>query len=157
MSQNLKTDEKRSVLLATFFVRGALCGLDAAGIQEVIRVGAVTPVRHAPDGVAGIVNLRGRIVTILDLGLRLGLEKIVVGRESRIFIVEHRHEFIGLLVDQVAEVLEVDPEAWQVPPANVSWSQARYFKGIWRWRDRVVTILDTDSILAESAVAVAGR
>src|SRR2546427_11715560 len=89
----------QAVLLATFRVRHALCALDAAAVQEVIRLGLLTPVRHSPAEVCGIVNLRGKIVTVLDLGLRLGLPKIVPNTESRIFIMEDRNEVIGRLVD----------------------------------------------------------
>src|ERR1035438_8198010 len=126
---SMTTQGGQTVLLATFFVRDALCALDAAGIQEVIRLGPVTPVRYAPEEVIGIVNLRGKIVTIVDLGLRLGLPKTVAGRDSRVFIIEDRNEFIGLLVDRVDEVVEVESDHWQAPPANVSWGQARVFKG----------------------------
>ena len=108
MSSMLVSEAGQTVLLATFFVREALCALDAAGIQEVIRLGPLTPVRHAPPEVAGIVNLRGKIVTILDLGLRLGLRRMVPSGDSRIFIIEDRNEFIGLLVDRVDEVVEVE-------------------------------------------------
>ncbi len=73
MAQTLTAQSGQTVLLATFFVRGALCALDATEVQEVIRLGPVTPVRYAPEAVLGIVNLRGKIVTIVDLGLRLGL------------------------------------------------------------------------------------
>src|ERR1700729_1853297 len=97
----------QTVLLATFFVRDALCALDAAGVQEVIRVDSVTRVRHAPDEVAGVMNLRGKIVTLLDLGMILGFGKSVVTRESRVFIIEDRNEFLGVLVDRVGEVIEV--------------------------------------------------
>ena len=151
MSLKLKSEDQQTVLLATFFVRDALCALDAAGIQEVIRLGPLTPVRHGPNAVAGIVNLRGRIVTVLDLGLRLGFPKVVPGPESRIFIMEDGNEFIGLLVDRVDEVVETDPEQLQPPPANVSPSQARFLKGICRAGSRVITLLDTTSILGDSA------
>jgi purine-binding chemotaxis protein CheW len=139
------------VLLTTFFVRDSLCALDAAGIQEVIRVGALTPVRHTPQEVTGIVNLRGKIVTILDLGLRLGFAKAIPTGDSRIFIIEDRNEFIGLLVDRVDEVVEVERDEWQSPPANVPWGQARFFKGICRAGGRVITVLDSSPILAEGA------
>ena len=110
MAQTLTAQSGQTVLLATFFVRGALCALDATEVQEVIRLGPVTPVRYAPEAVVGIVNLRGKIVTIVDLGLRLGLPKAVAGSDSRIFIMEDRGEFIGLLVDQVDEVVEIERE-----------------------------------------------
>jgi purine-binding chemotaxis protein CheW len=150
MSKAAAAQAGQTVLLATFLVRDALCALDAAGVQEVIRVGPVTPVRHAPEEVIGIINLRGRIVTIVDLGLRLGFSRAITGPDSRIFIIEDRNEFIGLLVDRVDEVVEVERDEWQAPPANVNAAQGRFFKGICRARGRVITLLDTSQILAES-------
>jgi purine-binding chemotaxis protein CheW len=75
--------------------------------------------------VAGIVNLRGRIVTIIDLGLRLGFPPVEPRAENRIFIMEDRNEFIGLLVDRVDEVVEIERDQWQPPPASVNRGQAR--------------------------------
>jgi purine-binding chemotaxis protein CheW len=149
MSTTLVSEGQQTILLATFFLRDALCALDAAGIQEVIRVGPITPVRHAPASVAGIVNLRGRIVTVLDLGLRLGLPKAVPGPDSRIFIMEDGNEFIGLLVDRVDEVVERDPKLLQSPPANLSAGQARFLKGICRAGNQVITVLDAAVIIGE--------
>jgi purine-binding chemotaxis protein CheW len=149
MSTTLISKTGQSVLLATFFVRDALCALDAAGIQEVIRLGPLTPVRHAPPDVAGIVNLRGKIVTILDLGLRLGFAKVVPSGDSRIFIIEDRNEFVGLLVDRVDEVVEVERDQWQAPPANVRFGQGRFFQGVYRTGGRAITVLDPGPILAE--------
>jgi len=147
MSETLTTQAGQTVLLATFFVRDALCALDAAGIQEVIRLGPVTSVSYAPEEVLGIVNLRGKIVTIVDLGLRLGFPKAVAGPDSRIFIIEDSNEFIGLLVDRVDEVVELEAGQWQPPPANVKWGQARFFQGVCRNRGRVITLLDAGQIL----------
>ena len=149
MPTMLVSEAGQTVLLATFFVREALCAMDAAGIQEVIRLGPLTPVRHSPPEVAGIVNLRGKIVTILDLGLRLGLRQVVPSGDSRIFIIEDRNEFVGLLVDRVDEVVEVERDQWQAPPANVLCGLARFFQGVYRTRGRVITVLDPASILAE--------
>jgi purine-binding chemotaxis protein CheW len=149
MATKLASQAGQTVLLATFYVREALCALDAAGIQEVIRLGPLTPVRHAPPDVAGIVNLRGKIVTILDLGLRLGFSRIVPGADSRIFIIEDRNEFIGVLVDRVDEVVEVERDQWQAPPTNVHSGQERFFQGVYRTAGRVITVLDPGPILAE--------
>jgi purine-binding chemotaxis protein CheW len=149
MSTTVTTQAGQSMLLATFFVRHTLCALDAAGVQEVIRLGPVTPVPYAPEEVVGIVNLRGRIVTIVDLGLRLGFSRAVAGTDSRVFIIEDRNEFIGLLVDRVDEVVEVEKDDWQAPPANVNAAQARFFRGVCRTRGRVITLLDSSQILSE--------
>jgi purine-binding chemotaxis protein CheW len=151
MPQEQHTETERTALLATFAVRDALCALDAAHIQEVIRLGPLTPVRHAPAEVAGILNLRGRIVTILDIGLRLGNPKAVPNGASRIIIMEHLHEFIGLLVDRVDDVIEVEPSQWERPPANVSAGQSRFFKAVCRVGGKVITLLDPVQIVTDQA------
>ena len=87
----------QTILLSTFFVRDSLCALDAAGVQEVIRLGSFTCVRHAPEAVAGVMNLRGRIVTLLDLGLILGFGQSTITPDSRVFILDDRNEFLGIL------------------------------------------------------------
>ncbi|HUB78739.1 MAG TPA: chemotaxis protein CheW [Bryobacteraceae bacterium] len=152
MSNVMTPGAGQTVLLATFFVRDALCALDAAGIQEVIRLGPLTPVRHASPDVAGILNLRGKIVTILDLGLRLGFPKAVPRVDSRIFIMEDRNEFVGLLVDRVDEVVEVGREQWQAPPANVRGMQGRFFQGLYRTGGRAITVLEPGAVLAEGVL-----
>jgi purine-binding chemotaxis protein CheW len=139
-------------LLATFYIREAHCALDAAGVQEVIRLGPLTPVRHAPEEVLGIINLRGRIVTVLDVGLELGFAKVTPGPETRVFIVEDRGEFIGLLVDRVGEVVETDGSRLEAPPANVSQTQSRFFKGICRAGGKVIALVDVNQLLAETTV-----
>ena len=135
-------------LLATFFLREAAFALPAGAIQEVIRLGAVTPVRHGPPEVAGVINLRGRIVTLLDTGLILGLEPAVRDRESRIFVIEERGEFLSLLVDRVGEVIDADPGRTERLPLNIAPAQARYCTGVYRYNGRVITLLHTPELLA---------
>jgi purine-binding chemotaxis protein CheW len=146
VAETLTTRAGRSMLPATLFVRDALGALDAAGIQEAIRLGPVTRVNYAPEEVLGIVNLRGKIVTIVDVGLRLGFPKAVAGPESRIFIIEDGAEFIGLPVDWVDEVVELEAGQWQPSPANVNWGQAKFFQGVCRNRGRVTTLLGAGQI-----------
>jgi purine-binding chemotaxis protein CheW len=141
-----------ALLLATFFVGKTLCALDASGVQEVLRVGSVTRVRHAPDQVAGVINLRGKIVTLLDLGMLLGFGKSVVTRESRIFIVEDRLEFIGVLVDRVADVVEVEMGQQEALPINMPAAQARFFQGVCRAGGRVIALLNSREVLNESGL-----
>jgi len=140
----------QTTLLATFFVRDALCALDASGVQEVIRVDSVTRVRHAPDEVAGVINLRGKIVTLLDLAFILGFGKSTVTRESRIFIVEDRNEFLGILVDRVSEVIEINSGEGESLPVNIPSAQARFFQGVCRAAGQVIAILNPGEVMNEA-------
>jgi purine-binding chemotaxis protein CheW len=142
----------QTTLLSTFFVRDALCALDASAVQEVIRLGSVTPVRHAPEEVTGVINLRGKIVTLLDIGLILGFAKAVPTHESRVFIVEDRNEFLGVLVDRVGEVYEVEPDRSEPLPVNIPPAQARLFQGVCRAGGHVIALLNLSVLLAESRI-----
>jgi purine-binding chemotaxis protein CheW len=150
MNETLIESSAPTTLLATFFVREALCALDASGVQEVIRVDSVTPVRHAPDEVVGVINLRGKIVTLLDLGVILGFGRSVITRESRVFILEDRNEFLGLLVDRTDEVIPVEAGKQESLPANVPASQARFFQRVCRAAGRVIAVLNPGEIVNEN-------
>lgn len=139
-----------AVLLATFSVGEALCALDAAGVQEVIRVESVTPVRHAPEEVMGVMNLRGKIVTLLDPRIILGLGKSVITRESRVFILEDRNEFLGVLVDRAGEVVEVERGGEESLPVNIPMAQARFFQQVCRAGGHVIAVLNPQEVLNES-------
>ena len=144
-------DVSSTTLLAAFSVRGRCYALNATVIHEVIRLAPLTPVRHAPMAVAGIMNLRGKIVTVLDLGLRLGLPAAVPSRDSRILIVENRGEYLGLLVDAVFDVFEVEPQQWEPVPANLSAGEAGLLEGVCRVDRRIVSVLEPDPLLSREA------
>lgn len=143
-------DVESPLLLATFFVRDSLCALDTSLVQEIIRVGAMTPVPHAPEAVRGVMNLRGRIVTLLDAGVILGLGRSEFTKESRVLILEDRGEFVGLIVDGVGEMVEVDSESREGLPANMPPSQARCFEYLCRSGGKVVGVLNAAFVLDES-------
>src|SRR5690349_15099786 len=87
-----------SALISTFYLGDALLGIDTFRVQEIIKVIDITRGHQAPDHVLGIINLRGRIVTIIDLGRKLGLGPARLNDNSRIIIVSWRTEYIGLAV-----------------------------------------------------------
>ena len=138
--------ENRIALLTTVSMRGALWGMDASNVQEVVRVGTLTAVPFAAPEIAGIMNLRGRIVTVIDAGLKLGYPRAAPTADSRIFIIEDRGEFLGMLVDCVNEVIEAEEVAWDPLPANTAHS--RFAKGVTRVGGRVLTLVDASQILA---------
>ncbi len=153
-----KTEElqpSRTNLLAAFKLRDSLYALDAAIVLEVIRVAEISAVPHAPAEVVGVINLRGRIVTLIDIGLILGFAPASITRQSRIFIVEDRGEYTGFLADQVSEVTEVADLDLQVPPANVPQEQLKFCRSVYRASSRVVLLLDITALL--ESVQLAGN
>jgi purine-binding chemotaxis protein CheW len=139
------------LLLATFRLGEAVFGIDAQQIQEVARVGKLTQVRHAPSYVIGIRNLRGHIITVIDLRIRLGLGSVQAGPESRILIVERLGEPIGLLVDLVSETMVLDPSHIQPAPSNVHGVKGRNLRGVFRGGKRLVAILELATVLQSEA------
>jgi purine-binding chemotaxis protein CheW len=145
-------------LVATFVLGQSLFGVPASQVQEVVRVGELTPVHHAPPYVVGIRNLRGRIVTVIDLAVRLSLGTIGSSHDNRILIVESLNEPIGLLVDSVADTELVTENEVLPPPPNINGVQSQNLSGVCRQGDRLVALLDLDAVLdLESRAASAAR
>ncbi len=140
--------QEEPTLISTFYVGGTLMGVNAMSVQEVIQLSNLTPVHHASDYIAGIINLRGQIVTVVDLKRRLGIN-LLDGQPARdIFIVSCQGENIGLLVDDAADVIPADMDRLSPLPANMSINQQRFLKGICQGEIRPIAILDIKSILS---------
>ncbi|MEW6708194.1 MAG: chemotaxis protein CheW [Candidatus Riflebacteria bacterium] len=144
-----ENEDLTSKLVATFIVDDRLYGLTTDLVREVVRIGEITPVHHAPDFIMGIMNLRGRIVTIIDLGKKIGLNQIEIGQHSRIFIAEWQQEQIGLLVDKVGEVVPFDEADLLPVPENMPTFQAATLKGVFHSDKTLIGLLSLDAILDE--------
>lgn len=133
--------------VASFYVNGSAYGIDILRIQEVNKIIALTPVPGAPSHVRGILNLRGQIVTVIDLGHKLGLPETHTDRRSRNIIVRSQGEQIGLLVEQISEVVQVDSDALESSPANMNGIPGDFFHGVIKTKDRLIGILDIEKVL----------
>lgn len=136
-----------SLMVASFRLGGATFGIDGQQIQEVAKVGEITPVHHAPADVVGVRNLRGRIVTVIDLAARLELGSVVPSPANRVLIVEWQGEPIGLVVDEVGETLTVRPEDCVPPPPNLPGVQSQVIRGVFRSEAQLVAVLDHVAML----------
>ncbi len=145
-SQTNNTDAEQ-VDLATFYLRGTAYGIDLLKIQEINKLLVLTPVPGAPAYVRGILNLRGRIVTVVDLGYKLGLTETRVNKRGRNIIIRSRGEHIGLLVERIGEVLSAGIDEIEAPPANMNGVQGEYFHGIIKTEDELIGILDIERVL----------
>jgi purine-binding chemotaxis protein CheW len=136
-------------LVTTFSLRDTMFGLDAMRIQEIVQVAEVTQAHHAPEYIVGLMNLRGKIVTIIDLAGRLGLYRQEILPESRVLIMEWMGEYVGLLVENHCDVLHIDPENISPRPENVPEEQARHIEGMYKDKSGLITLLNVDTVLAE--------
>ncbi|MGA7342082.1 MAG: chemotaxis protein CheW [Terracidiphilus sp.] len=144
-------EAQEELLIATFLLGGndGVFGIDATLIQEVVMVGELTPVRHAANYVAGIRNLRGRIITVIDLCVRLGLGSVAIGPESRILIADWKGEPVGLLVDRVADAIAMEPGSLEPAPPNLNGVQMQKLLGVFRSGERLAALLDLTAVLGE--------
>jgi len=147
MNSPLNTDHSPPLEIATFYVGQALCGLDIQSIQEVNKVTDVTWVPQAPKYVKGILNLRGQILTVLDIAEKLSLGNTEEDRHNRIVIVQDKGEAVGLLVSRMGDVIAVDHTKIEPTPANIGSVQSAAFEGVIRGEKDLVGILNLDRVL----------
>jgi purine-binding chemotaxis protein CheW len=135
--------------LITTFELGAsgVFGIDATLIQEVVMVGEITRVHNAAHHVEGIRNLRGRIITVIDLATSLAFGRAERSAESRILIVDYHGEPIGLMVDSVADAISVNACELEMPPRSSAGNLAA-IRGVFRKSNRLIAVLDMHRLLS---------
>lgn len=134
---------------STFYVGGALCGINILRIQEINKHFEITRVPQAYDYIEGILNLRGRIVTIIDLGKKLGLAPVSKDKDNRNIIVNSEDEHIGLLVDSISDVVLARKDDIEPAPSNIGGVKGKYFRGVLKTENKLIGILDIDEVLKE--------
>ncbi len=139
----------------TAMVGGQLFGLPIRRVQDVFIPERLTRVPLAPPEIAGVLNLRGRIVTLIDLGFRLGLVREDNGGPAMAIGVEMNGESYGLLIDSVDEVLKLDGAALERNPINLDPRLASVSTGIFRLDGQLLMVIDVDRILDISIHAAA--
>ncbi|MCG8614574.1 MAG: chemotaxis protein CheW [Desulfobacterales bacterium] len=134
---------------STFYVGGALCGINILNIQEINKHFEITKVPQAADYIEGILNLRGHIVTIIDLGKKLGLDPVTKDKDNRNIIVNSEEEHIGLLVDAISDVVLAQKDAIEPAPSNIGGVKGKFFQGVLKTENQLIGILDIDEVLKE--------
>lgn len=141
-------DATREAQLVAFNLGNEIYGVDIAGVREIIRMQAVTQVPRAPDFVEGVINLRGKVIPVIDLRKRLGLPLKSLTREARISVVEIDRQHIGLIVDGVSEVLRIPAESVEPPSAVITTVDSDYLRGIAKLNERLIILLDIERVLS---------
>ena len=135
--------------LATFVLDREEYGLDVHLVQEIRRVTEITSVPRAPDFIRGVINLRGRILPVVDLKRKLALGQVELGRASRIVVVRLRERLLGLLVDGASQVLKVPVSKIEPAPEEVLASGGDYIRGVAKLEDRLIILVDLTRILSQ--------
>lgn len=139
----------------TVLIGGQLFGLPISRVQDVFMPDRLTRVPLAAAEIAGVLNLRGRIVTAYDMRKRLGLTPRADSRPSMAVGIEVKGESYGLLIDSVGEVLKVDDGTREPNPVNLDAMLARVSAGVHRLEGQLMVVLDVDRVLETGAEAIA--
>lgn len=134
--------------LATFVLEGAHYGVDVVRVQEALRSHARTPVPLAPEGTAGLVNLRGQVVLAVDLRVRLGLEPLAADADPMMLVVQVEGEPISLLVDEIGDVIDVDDTQFETPPDTLDPALREVILGAYKLDGGLLLALDVDRAVA---------
>jgi purine-binding chemotaxis protein CheW len=127
-------------------------GVPITSLHEIVRVPEITAVPDAPDYLEGVINLRGKIVSVMDLRKRFGERHATLGKQNRILVVEHAGRLAGLIVDSASEVLKIPAEAVEPPPAVFQEGGLNCVTGLGKVAGRLVVLLDMSKLLAPGSL-----
>jgi purine-binding chemotaxis protein CheW len=139
--------------LATFYLDREEYGVDVKQVQEIRRVTEITSVPRAPRFIRGVINLRGRILPVLDLRTRLGLGEVATSRAARIVVVRVKDRLLGLLVDGASQVLKIPVSQVEPAPEEVVQKGGDYIRGVAKLDDRLIILVDLERLLAHELAA----
>lgn len=143
------TDIRGQMQCVTFELEDETYGINVMQVQEVLRETEVAPVPGAPHYVIGIINLRGNVVSVIDARIRFGLSTIERTDMTRIIVIETQQQIIGILVDSVAEVVDVKMSEIETAPNVGNDESSRYIDGVVSRDDKLLILVDLDKLLSE--------
>lgn len=137
----------------SFFLEGHTFGVEVTRVQEVLRYQPMTPVPLAPEVVEGLINLRGQIVTAIDLRRRLALPPRPKGASPMNVVVRTDDGSVSLLVDEIGDVMEVAEDTFEEPPETLKGAARELIPGAFKLDRRLLLVLDTDRVISGIGVA----
>lgn len=133
---------------ATFFLNGLFLGVEVLQVQEVIRYQEMTRVPLAPAMIQGLINLRGQIVTAIDLRRRFEFPPLSPGRQPMNVVVRSDDGAVSLLVDEIGDVVEIEDDIRERPPETVKGVARELVTGVYKLKDKLLLILDTERTIS---------
>jgi purine-binding chemotaxis protein CheW len=149
MTQALETTNDPVLQWVTFRLENETYGINVMQVQEVLRVTEIAPVPGAPDYVLGIINLRGNVVTVLDTRRRFGLPAVETDDATRIVVIETGNTVVGILVDSVAEVVEMHRSAVEASPSVGNDESSKYIEGVANNDGELLILVDINKLLSD--------
>jgi purine-binding chemotaxis protein CheW len=143
-----ETKREELLQLVGFHVGGEEFGIEILRVQEIIRTQQLTRVPNSPQFMEGVMNLRGKIIPVIALRRRFGLDEALPGKQNRIVVVEIQGTVLGFIVDSVSEVLRISAETVE-PPPRMGIVEREYVSGVAKLGDRLLILLDTERLLSE--------
>lgn len=151
MKSNQNRNESNELLqLVSFKISNEEFGIDILSVQEINRMLQITKVPNTPAFIEGVINLRGRIIPVIDLRVKLGMEKKEYSKDTRIVVVEIKNRIVGFIVDEVNEVLRIPESITEAPPDMVGGVASDYIISIGKLEDRLLILLDLEKMLPAS-------
>ncbi len=124
-------------------------GVDIGAVREIIRMQEITRVPRSPEFVEGVINLRGKVIPVIDLRKRFGLQVADQSKDNRIVVVDIGKQDIGVIVDAVTEVLRISADSVEPPTSVITSADSDYLLGIAKLESRLIILLDLESVLSE--------
>jgi purine-binding chemotaxis protein CheW len=144
------TDARGQMQCVTFELDDETYGINVMQVQEVLRETEVAPVPGAPHYVIGIINLRGNVVSVIDARIRFGLPTIERNEMTRIIVIEAQQQIIGILVDSVADVVDIKMSEIETAPNVGNEESSRYIDGVVSRGEKLLILVDLDKLLSEA-------
>ncbi len=146
----------RELHIVGFRVGRETYGVPITSLHEIVRVPEITAVPDAPEYLEGVINLRGKIVSVMDLRKRFGEKQALLKKQNRILVVEHGGRLAGLIVDSASEVLKIPSDAVEPPPAVFQDGGLNCVTGLGKVGGRLVVLLDMSKLLAPASLQASG-
>lgn len=135
--------------LVSFKIGNEEFGVDILRVQEINRMMQITCVPNSPNFVEGVINLRGKVIPVIDLRIKLNMSKIQQTLDTRIIVVETKDQTVGFIVDSVKEVLRIPESIMEDPPKIVAGIDSEFIKSVGKLEDRLIILLDLEKVFAE--------
>lgn len=147
MENGTHSENNRIIQLVSFCIDSEEFGVEILKVQEIIKMVQITRLPDTPDSVEGVINLRGRIIPVIDLRAKLGLPKKDFSKDNRIIVVDLSGRTIGFIVDSVSEVLRIPADITEPPPALTAGIHPEFITAIGKLDDRLLILLNLEKVL----------